>query len=180
MTIAMSRVCDPAPRLASNRTQQNAESGRARTNREIRARTDTRSGTNRARLGRIGQILGRISGESQLSSARSGRPERCTRGCHCGRQDRRVTAVGFRKMFVGRSGGRVFAVGEWWWTAGAEGGAGAGGELSGVSCGHQMTTGRAPSDAQPGDESSLKIARSGSQSGRLPQPTPPHLPAATG
>jgi len=34
-----------------------------------------------------GQFVGR--------PARSGRAERRTRGCHCGRQDRRVTPVGF-------------------------------------------------------------------------------------
>ncbi len=43
--------------------------------------------------------------------ARSGRAERRTRGRHCGRQDRRVTPVGLGKMFVGGSGGSVFADG---------------------------------------------------------------------
>jgi len=44
-------------------------------------------------------------------------------GCHCGRQDRGIAAVGFGKMFVGGSGGSVFAAGSRWWK-GAEGGAG--------------------------------------------------------
>ena len=43
---------------------------------------------------------------------------------------------------------------------------GTGGELSGLSCGHQKTPGRAPCDAQPGCESSQEIDRSGSQSDR--------------
>ena len=37
----------------------------------------------------------------------------------------------------------------------------AGGELSGLSCGHQKTTGRAPCDAQPGcerDRESLRVS----------------------
>jgi len=55
--------------------------------------------------------------------ARSGRSERRTRGCHCGRQDRGSTPVGLRKMFVGGSGRRVFAVGSRW-SEGAESGAG--------------------------------------------------------
>ena len=38
--------------------------------------------------------------------------------------------MGLGKMFVGGSGGGVFAVGRWQWWAGAESGAGAGGELS--------------------------------------------------
>jgi hypothetical protein len=43
--------------------------------------------------------------------ARSGRPERRARGCHCGRQDRRVTPVGLRSVpFCGSDGG-VFAGG---------------------------------------------------------------------
>ena len=33
---------------------------------------------------------------------------RRTRRCHCGRQDRRVTPVGFGSLLVGGSGGRVF------------------------------------------------------------------------
>jgi len=69
-------------------------------------------------------------------AARSGLAERRTRGCHCGRQDRRVTPVGLGPVPVGGSGGRVCAAGRWQWWAGAEGGAGAGGELSGVFCGH--------------------------------------------
>jgi hypothetical protein len=63
-------------------------------------------------------------------AARSGCPERHTRGCHCGRQDRRVTSVGFRSVPVGGSGGGVFADGGWQWRSGAESGAGAGVELS--------------------------------------------------
>jgi len=39
--------------------------------------------------------------------------------------------VGLGKMFVGGSGGRVFADGSGQWWSGAESGAGAGGELSG-------------------------------------------------
>ena len=60
--------------------------------------------------------------------------------------------MGFGKMFVGGSGWRVFAVGRGEWWSGAESGAGAGGELSGLSCGHQKTQGRAPCDAEPGCE----------------------------
>jgi len=52
----------------------------------------------------------------------SGRPS----GCHCGRQDRGATAVGFGSVLVGGSGGRVFAVGSRW-SESAEGRAGAGG-----------------------------------------------------
>jgi len=36
-------------------------------------------------------------------------PERCTRGCHCGRQDRRVTPVGLGSVPLCGSGGGVFA-----------------------------------------------------------------------
>jgi len=65
-------------------------------------------------------------------AARSGRPERRPRGCHCGRQDRGSTPVGFRSVPLGRSGGRVFAVGRWQWRAGQACSAGAGGELMGL------------------------------------------------
>jgi hypothetical protein len=57
-------------------------------------------------------------------AARSGRPERRTRGCHCGRQDREPAAVGLGKMPVGGSGWGVFAGGSGYWREGAEGGAG--------------------------------------------------------
>ena len=56
-------------------------------------------------------------------AAHSGRAERRTRGCHCGRQDRTVTAVGFRSVPVGESGGGVFE-GGLRWRESAEGGAG--------------------------------------------------------
>jgi hypothetical protein len=48
-----------------------------------------------------GQFVGR--------AARSSRPERRARGCHCGRQDRRVTPVGLGSVPIGGSGGGVFA-----------------------------------------------------------------------
>ena len=61
-------------------------------------------------------------------------PPVCTecrsRGCHSGRQDRRVTPVGLGKMFVGGSGWCVFAVGRREWWSGAESCAGAWGELT--------------------------------------------------
>jgi len=62
-------------------------------------------------------------------AAHSSRPECRTCGRDCGRQDRRVTPVGFRSVPVSWSGGRVFADGrdEWW--SGQAGGAWAGGEL---------------------------------------------------
>ena len=53
------------------------------------------------------------------------------------------------------------------WRSGADSGAGAGGELSSVSCGHRKTTGRAPCDAQPGCECECESLR---VSGRF-QPT---------
>ena len=52
--------------------------------------------------------------------------------------------MGFWSVPAGGSGGRVFAVGRGQWRAGAESGAGAGGELIGVSRGRQTTPGRAP------------------------------------
>ena len=78
--------------------------------------------------------------------ARSGRSERRARGCHCGRQDRGVTPVGFRSVPIGGSGGRVFAVGR-------------GGPIVVVGCAAIAVTtplapgtppGRAPCDALPG------------------------------
>ena len=57
-------------------------------------------------------------------AAHSGRPERRARGCHCGRQDRGVTPMGFRSVPVGGPGGRVFAVGRREWWADAEDGEG--------------------------------------------------------
>ncbi len=49
---------------------------------------------------------------------------RRARGCHCGRQDRGVTPVGFWPVPVGGSGGRVFADGSERWRSGAESGEG--------------------------------------------------------
>ena len=58
-------------------------------------------------------------------------PAEChRRDFNCGQQDRGVTPVVLRKMFVGESSGCVFAVGRGEWRSGAESGAGAGGELS--------------------------------------------------
>jgi len=62
---------------------------------------------------------------------------RRTRRCHCGRQGRRVTPVGFGSLLVGGSGGRVFEVGRGEWQEGQAGGAGAGGELRRKSASHQ-------------------------------------------
>ncbi len=84
-------------------------------------------------------------------TARPGRPERRARGRHCGRQDREPAAVGLRSVPLGGLGGGVFTDGDRSRER-AESGAGAGGELSGVSCGHQKTPGWAPCDAQPGCE----------------------------
>jgi len=63
------------------------------------------------------------AGVAARCAARSGRPERRARGCHCGRQDRGSPAVGLRSVPVGRPGGGVFASGAIW-QSGAEGGAG--------------------------------------------------------
>ena len=50
------------------------------------------------------------AGVAARCPARSGRTDRGPCGCHCRRQDRGVTPVGLGKMFVGGSGGVVFAV----------------------------------------------------------------------
>ncbi len=63
-------------------------------------------------------------------AARSGRPERRPRCYHCGRQDRGSPPVGLGPAFVGGPGGRVFEGGRGERRSGAEGGAGAGGELT--------------------------------------------------
>ena len=68
-------------------------------------------------------------GLSARCPARSGRAECLTRGCHCGRQDRRVTPVGLRSVPLGGSGGCVCAVGRCEWRAGAESRAGGVGRL---------------------------------------------------
>jgi hypothetical protein len=61
-----------------------------------------------------GSTVRRIVGRSDLAplgrAARPGCADRRTRGCDGRRQDRRSMQVGFGKMFVGGSGGRVFAV----------------------------------------------------------------------
>jgi hypothetical protein len=57
-------------------------------------------------------------------AARSGRPERRPRGCHCGRQDRGLTPVGLGSVPVGGPGWGVFAGGGWQWRSGAESRAG--------------------------------------------------------
>ena len=74
---------------------------------------------------------------------RSGRPERRTRGWHCGRQDRRATPVGLGKVFVGGSGGSVFAAGRGEWRSGAASGAGEL-RLAGKRRGEQALYGPAP------------------------------------
>ena len=65
-----------------------------------------------------------------IASAPRWPPSGQSRGCHCGRQDRRVRAVRLGKMFVSGPAGGVFASGSRWRRSGAEGGAGAGGELT--------------------------------------------------
>jgi hypothetical protein len=64
------------------------------------------------------------AGESSGRAARSGSAERRPRGGHGGREDRGVTPVGFRKMPVGRSGGRVFPRAGAGWCSSQAGGAG--------------------------------------------------------
>jgi hypothetical protein len=82
-----------------------------------------------------GSTVGRIVGRSDLAllgrAARPGCADRRTRGCDGRRQDRRSMRAGFGEMFVGGSGGRVFAVGSDEWRPGAKSGAGAGRQMSG-------------------------------------------------
>ena len=87
----------------------------------------------------------------QSAPHHDGRAERRTRGCHCGRHDRRVTPVGLRSVPVGGSGGRVFAVGGRQWRSGAESVAGAGSELSvaGAGRGRLAAELAAAADGQP-------------------------------
>ena len=99
-------------------------------------------------------LLRHCENDGKQWGSRSGRPERGPRGCDRGRQDRGATPVGLRSVPLGGPGWGLFAGGSWW-REGAEGHEGAGGELSGVLCEHQTTTGRAPCDAQPGCESSM-------------------------
>ena len=70
------------------------------------------------------------SGVALGRAARSGFAERRARSCHCGRQDRGVTPVGFRSVPVGGPGGGVFAVGGSQWRSCQAGGAEAGIELN--------------------------------------------------
>jgi len=63
------------------------------------------------------------------TSLSAGCAERRARGCDCGRQDREPAPVGLWSVPFGGSSGGVFAAGRWQRRSGAEGGAGAGGEL---------------------------------------------------